>query len=425
MKRRNRHVYLMLAVAFAIVLAVTPFYQVFAQSSLSALSECAKNPQCGLGLRTTVGVNVRAATGYGTRTVSNNIVTFTTRNASGVATGSATRSIPVVTGTPASTAMPWLLNPVTVIGGSSLVAMQFQTWSKQAIDQASQGSTPPPGTLALAPEGGIIRVYSKSTGNILAGVINTTQPFSWYVQNPTIDGFGRPRVDDHAAIVLGSSGGQIATSGSYQPSQTEFKIQRYAGGILQPAESYDQAISGAGIETAINNLVAGEGLQTGSETLAIPTDTTSIGITSPAPFITPQGTINPAGEPYSIPVSSLSPSPSSSPSGSPSPSPSSSPSPSPSPSPTPVYPNITTQSPPVIQPKTFGNPPNFVAYAVQKFSDRFPFDMFGAPSVSSAPACPSYVFFDRTFELCIIADIYSIVKYPAVIAFAIWVFLTL
>jgi hypothetical protein len=72
-----------------------------------------------------------------------------------------------------------------------------------------------------------------------------------------------------------------------------------------------------------------------------------------------------------------------------------------------------------IEPRTF-NRPNFLTYAVEKFSNKFPFDIFGTPpSPVNGSECPSYTFFGQTTELCVIRDLIAIMKYPVIIGFAI------
>jgi len=66
--------------------------------------------------------------------------------------------------------------------------------------------------------------------------------------------------------------------------------------------------------------------------------------------------------------------------------------------------------------------PNFVAYAVFVFSKKFPFDIFA--SVAAPPpgglTCPTYSFFEKPFELCIVKDMVSILKFPALLGFLVW-----
>ena len=62
--------------------------------------------------------------------------------------------------------------------------------------------------------------------------------------------------------------------------------------------------------------------------------------------------------------------------------------------------------------------PNFVEYAISKFSDKFPFDILGdfdAEAISND--CPSYIFFARSFELCPIRDFLVAFKVPIIIGF--------
>ena len=66
--------------------------------------------------------------------------------------------------------------------------------------------------------------------------------------------------------------------------------------------------------------------------------------------------------------------------------------------------------------------PNFVAYAVSVFSKKFPFDIF--VSVAAPPpgglTCPTYSFFEKPFELCIVKDMVAILKFPALLGFLVW-----
>ncbi len=68
--------------------------------------------------------------------------------------------------------------------------------------------------------------------------------------------------------------------------------------------------------------------------------------------------------------------------------------------------------------------PNFVAYAVGVFSNKFPFDFFkGIVLTGDAPqaaACPTYTFFEKPFELCPIRDFFALLKYPILIGFFVW-----
>lgn len=72
-----------------------------------------------------------------------------------------------------------------------------------------------------------------------------------------------------------------------------------------------------------------------------------------------------------------------------------------------------------IEAQTFTAEP-FFSHAITTFSGKFPFDIMGSMSGISVSECPSYTFFNETFELCPLRDIFAIFKYPAIIAYAIW-----
>jgi len=79
-------------------------------------------------------------------------------------------------------------------------------------------------------------------------------------------------------------------------------------------------------------------------------------------------------------------------------------------------------APDPIQPTEF-NRPNFFQYAIDTFSNKFPFDLFGTPpDALSAPECPTYTFYGHAFQLCIISDIFGILKIPTIIAYAVYSF---
>lgn len=72
-----------------------------------------------------------------------------------------------------------------------------------------------------------------------------------------------------------------------------------------------------------------------------------------------------------------------------------------------------------IAPSQFSSP-NFLQHAVTVFSDKFPFDIFDSVSGSSSvPQCPNYTFFNKTYELCPISDLFGVLKVPVIIAFLI------
>ena len=69
--------------------------------------------------------------------------------------------------------------------------------------------------------------------------------------------------------------------------------------------------------------------------------------------------------------------------------------------------------------------PNFLQHGVTVFSQKFPFDIFGdPPSVPPSEGCPTYTFFQRTFELCPISELLSLLKYPVIIGFLVWSFMS-
>lgn len=160
--------------------------------------------------------------------------------------------------------------------------------------------------------------------------------------------------------------------------------------------------------------------------------------TAPNPRPNPK----PEDKPYAPPQPSPSPSPSPAPSPSPSPAPSPAPSPSPSPAPLPGTGTGTGSSPdpspspsppppepePVppsrelrkIDPEDY-TAPNFLVYGQQKFSSRFPMDVWGELPRGGAPnECPTFVFFQRAHTLCFIRDALAILRIPTVIGFIIW-----
>jgi hypothetical protein len=58
---------------------------------------------------------------------------------------------------------------------------------------------------------------------------------------------------------------------------------------------------------------------------------------------------------------------------------------------------------------------NFVIYAVQVFSTKFPFDFFYAPSQSQALECPAWVFFYYRFEFCFLVPLFNALRWIATI----------
>ncbi len=63
---------------------------------------------------------------------------------------------------------------------------------------------------------------------------------------------------------------------------------------------------------------------------------------------------------------------------------------------------------------------NFLAYAREKFKDKFPFDAINTLTVPEAPkGCFSIDYFGKKEELCILGDFVSLSKYPVWIIFII------
>ena len=77
-----------------------------------------------------------------------------------------------------------------------------------------------------------------------------------------------------------------------------------------------------------------------------------------------------------------------------------------------------------IQPTTF-TATHFLVHARQVFSQKFPMDMLGDLPSSGNATCPSLTLFGYTYELCIVVDFLSVLKYPAIIGVAIWALLSL
>ncbi len=102
----------------------------------------------------------------------------------------------------------------------------------------------------------------------------------------------------------------------------------------------------------------------------------------------------------------------------PEPEPTPNPEPSPEPEPTPSEENLTTSEIPELPPVEF-NQKNWLEHGIEVFSQKFPFDIFGEVSIEGGYVCPTYIFFEMPFELCPIADVIAILKYPAIIGFAI------
>ena len=74
-----------------------------------------------------------------------------------------------------------------------------------------------------------------------------------------------------------------------------------------------------------------------------------------------------------------------------------------------------------IEPTQFDSP-NFLEHGVTVMSNKFPFDIFGS-SVNTdelITECPNYTFFNKTYELCPISDLLSLIKFPIIISFLIY-----
>ncbi len=70
--------------------------------------------------------------------------------------------------------------------------------------------------------------------------------------------------------------------------------------------------------------------------------------------------------------------------------------------------------------------PNFVQYAFDVFSNKFPLDIIGSlPAGQGLNDCPTVTFWGEGFEVCIVRDFLKMLKIPVVIAFTIWALLTL
>lgn len=66
---------------------------------------------------------------------------------------------------------------------------------------------------------------------------------------------------------------------------------------------------------------------------------------------------------------------------------------------------------------------NWLQHGIDVFSNKFPFDIFGEiPDSGEGYECPTYIFFDKSFELCIISDFIMLLKYPVIISFTLKMF---
>ena len=72
-----------------------------------------------------------------------------------------------------------------------------------------------------------------------------------------------------------------------------------------------------------------------------------------------------------------------------------------------------------LEPDTFNAQP-WLPYAINVFSNKFPFDIFGNMQATSLPTeCPVYTFLGYSHDLCPIRDLISILKYPAIVGYMI------
>jgi len=148
------------------------------------------------------------------------------------------------------------------------------------------------------------------------------------------------------------------------------------------------------------------------------------------PHIIPSGEARPGerrNSPFYIPGFGLVPAGTPFPNldGSPNPGEGTEPSPSPSPSP----PGSGDGSPPglagtgitaAIAPTVFSDP-NFVEYAKVKLIDNFPVDIWGTPpNAGDIGQCPSFSFWGKDFQICIILQALQVLRVPVVISFIMW-----
>jgi hypothetical protein len=57
--------------------------------------------------------------------------------------------------------------------------------------------------------------------------------------------------------------------------------------------------------------------------------------------------------------------------------------------------------------------------------NKFPFDVFGEIPRGASNECPRYTFFSTTKELCIVRDLFAVLKFPVLIGFFIWAVLAI
>jgi hypothetical protein len=58
---------------------------------------------------------------------------------------------------------------------------------------------------------------------------------------------------------------------------------------------------------------------------------------------------------------------------------------------------------------------NWVSYAVEKFGDKFPFDIIGNQTIIGNNSCPYYTFFNANIELCPLKTAINAIKIPIII----------
>jgi hypothetical protein len=149
---------------------------------------------------------------------------------------------------------------------------------------------------------------------------------------------------------------------------------------------------------------------------------------SPTPSPTPTPTESPTPSPTPTPTESPTPSPTPTPTESPTPSPTPTPTESPTPSPTPTDSDLVLPDPPDLNydneeeeeeedqcvdcPQDQFSNENFFSYALDQFSNKFPFDALGSPPVSPGIVCPLLNIYNRQFELCFINQTISGLKFP-------------
>jgi hypothetical protein len=58
----------------------------------------------------------------------------------------------------------------------------------------------------------------------------------------------------------------------------------------------------------------------------------------------------------------------------------------------------------------------FISCVTTKFSTKFPFDIFANIPAGSAVSCPKIEFFFKEFDICFLYDAIKVLKFPAVAA---------